>query len=312
MSEKTKIYNTRKGGMNLNPLKLKDKKLFNKYLKFKNHELSNYSFINIFIWKKLFKIYWKIINGNLCIFFKDNFGYFMYLPPLGKNISPETIKKCFWIMNKLNINKDVSRIENVEEEGIGLYQKLGYKFFPKDKEYLCKVNKLIDLKGNKFKSKRSSYNFFIKNYRYKLLKYKDTLEKKVLNLHFNWQKNRRGNSSDNIYQDLLQDTTYYLEVALKYFKKLGLIGYCVEIDNKIEAFTCGFKINQEIFCVLFEITNLEIKGLSSFIFREFAKKLKNFKTLNIMDDSGLYNLRVTKLSYRPFQGVNSFIINQNA
>lgn len=297
--------------MKLNLLKLRNKKLFNKYLGLKHYELSYYTFANIFIWKKLFKIWWKITGENLCIFFQNDSGYFMYLPPLGKHLNPKIVKDCFCIMNTLNRNKSVSRIENIEEKNLVFYQNLGYKIFSKDKEYICKTDDLIGLKGDKFKAKRAGYNFFIKNYKYKFLRYKNPMQKQVLNLHKHWQENRRKVSPDNIYQNLLEDSSKYLKVALRYFKQLSLEGYVVKIDNKIEGFTCGFPVNPKMFCVLFEITNLEKKGISSFIFREFTKKLKKYKELNMMDDSGLLNLRKTKLSWKPYKQISSYVASQN-
>jgi len=63
------------------------------------------------------------------------------------------------------------------------------------------------------------------------------------------------------------------------------------------AFTFGFKLNKDTFCILYEITDLSIKGLSQFIFRQFCSELKNHRYINIMDDSGLVNLKRVKLSY---------------
>jgi hypothetical protein len=58
---------------------------------------------------------------------------------------------------------------------------------------------------------------------------------------------------------------------------------------------------------LYEITDLSIKGLAQFIFRAFAEELKNYRYLNIMDDSGLANLKKVKLSYHPERLVPAYI-----
>jgi len=81
--------------MTLNELTLKDKKIFLRYLNLTRHELCVFSFENIYIWKPLFDIRWKVIQGRLCVFFKDNIGCFMYLPPLGVPVSAQHIDEVF-------------------------------------------------------------------------------------------------------------------------------------------------------------------------------------------------------------------------
>lgn len=297
--------------MKLRYLRIKDKKIFNKFLSLKKHELSYYNFCNIFIWQGLFKIYWQIIDKNLCIFFQDRAGYFMYLPPLGKNVKDDTLKKCFQIMNKLSNNKEICRIENIEEKQIDFYRNLNYRIFPKDKEYVCNSIDLTQLKGDRFKAKRAGYNFFIKNYKYEFSEYQNSMQEKIRLLHKLWQDNRREKYSDHIYQGLLEDSKSYLEVALKHFKQLDLKGYIVKINKQIKGFTSGFRINKKMFCVLFEITDPGIKGINSFIFKEFTQKLKKFPEINIMDDSGLINLQKTKLSWRPYREISSYVATKN-
>ena len=89
---------------------------------------------------------------------------FMMLPPLGK-FKPTVIQKCFEIMNVYNQNSAVSRIENVAREDTTKYSRLGLSSKLKDTEYLCLRKDLIELAGKGFKSKRSSCNYFVKNYR---------------------------------------------------------------------------------------------------------------------------------------------------
>ena len=79
--------------MKLHKLTLKNKKLFNKFLNLSEHELSVYSFENIYIWKGIFDIEWILIEDDLCIFFKDKIGCFLYLCPLGEDKNPKVLEK---------------------------------------------------------------------------------------------------------------------------------------------------------------------------------------------------------------------------
>jgi len=98
--------------------------------------------------------------------------------------------------------------------------------------------------------------------------------------------------------------------AMRYFEELGLIGRVVIVDNKIQAYTFGYQLNDKTFCVLFEITNLKLKGLSVFIFREFCKDIvwQALTFVNVMDGFGLDNVKKTKRSFSPVMIMPSFTL----
>jgi hypothetical protein len=65
-----------------------------------------------------------------------------------------------------------------------------------------------------------------------------------------------------------------------------------------------------VFCILLEIADLSIKGASQYIFWKFSSELKDYTYINIMDDSGLLNLKTVKLSYHPEILASNFIISR--
>jgi len=148
--------------MKLHPLKSKDKPLIDKLLVVKSHKLSSFSFASIFINRPLLDFFWAIEQDNLCIFAKDKSGCFLYLPPLGKKIPSSLVMKVFAFMDDLNENKNVSRIENIEEGDLDICRKLGLKLRHKDDEYVCLRKDLILLKGDRFKPKRQPVIILLK------------------------------------------------------------------------------------------------------------------------------------------------------
>jgi len=293
--------------MHYNPIKLKDKALFERFSRVGTRELSAHSFANIFIWKGLFNIFWSIINNSLCIFFQDKIGTFLYLPPLGERCSTGTIRQCFSIMDALNSNKDVSRIENIPEKEAGFYRSLGYECACKGNEYVYRRENLAALKGDSFKPKRALFNYFIKHYSYDYRPYVPSYKEDCLALYEIWMSGRRKKSTDIIYSLMLEDSRSVLKVALPNYNKLGLRGRVVIISRRVRGYTFGFELNKETFCILFEIADLTVKGLPQFIFRKFSEELNGYSYINAMDDSGLENLRRVKLSYRPSRLVPSYI-----
>lgn len=296
--------------MILNKLSLKDKVRFDKYLSLKDHELSVYSFANIYIWKKFFEIKWIMIEESLCIFFQDKIGAFLYLAPLAKNNDPEVVRCVFEILERLNKNPGFAHLENIEDRDLDFYRKLGFECSLKSHDYILSREELSGLKGNKYKSKRASCNYFIKHsdFSCKELVFRD--RKECFDLYALWEKDRKQGNSDFIYQGMLDDSRISLSEALDNYSKLGFKGIKVEVNRTIKAFTFGFALNRETFCILYEIADLTIKGLAQFIFSKFAQQLKNYKYINIMDDSGLDNLKKVKLSYHPKRLAPAYVVRR--
>lgn len=298
--------------MQLNRLTLKDKKLISQYLALVSPELAAYSFVNIYIWRVLYAIQWAIIENSLCIFFQDQIGCFMYLPPLAKEVSPQAIKEAFRVMDNLNKNKDISRIENVQQKDVEPYCFRGYLCREKYPDYLYLRNDLAYLAGNKFKSQRAAYNYFTKHSDFDARSFRLTDQEACLSLFNSWIEERKGQNTDDVYCGMLEDNRKLIQETLVNYKQLSLKGIVVRLDNKIKGFSFGYKLNHNTFCILYEVTDLSVKGLAQFIFRQFCQELKDYQYINIMDDSGLENLRKVKLAYRPTRLIPAYIVTRDA
>ncbi|MFH1622643.1 MAG: phosphatidylglycerol lysyltransferase domain-containing protein [Candidatus Omnitrophota bacterium] len=293
--------------MQFKRISLKDKSVFYKYLSLRQHNLSVYAFENIFIWKKLYNIFWINIDKNLCIFFRDKIGCFLYLPPLGKGIKQAVFNRCFEIMDNYNKNTVISRIENIEEDCLSFYRKLGYQIILGGCDYVCKRKSLVDLRGSYFKKKRSAINSFIRNYEFDYRPYVDGDKRECTALYKLWMSERKKNNQDTIYQRLLEDNFVAFKTTLDCYSKLNFAGRVIKIDNKIEAVTFGYNLSNRDFVVVFEICNLKFKGIAQYIFREFCRE-QSSQNINIMDDSGIMGLKRIKLSYLPFKTEQNFIV----
>ncbi|MCM8801032.1 MAG: phosphatidylglycerol lysyltransferase domain-containing protein [Candidatus Omnitrophica bacterium] len=294
--------------MGLKRLTLKEKNLFSYYLNLKQHQLSVYSFLNIYIWKKLFNIYWLVFKDSLFVFFQDSMGCFMYLPPLGKKINPKLIKEAFNIMDSFNKNKLICRIENVEGKDLDFYKELGYRYFIKSEDYLCKRSELVELKGSRFKAKRACFNYFLRNYHFKYLPFNLEYKDSCFKLYQEWLFQRESKPQAPLYNAMLKDMRSCLEVLLEDYLSLDVVGRIVLVEGVLKGVSFGFALNKETFCILYELTDLSIKGLAQFIFRMFCSELNSYYYINMMDDSGIKNLKETKLSYRPVRLIPNYTI----
>lgn len=261
----------------------------------------------------------------------------MYLPPLG-GFDKKTVDTCFEITESFNHNTDISRIENIEEADIGFFNpsqnstgfrprgectlssaregasalslrgstKNNFRFYEKSKEYIVAQKDMAALSGEGFRHKRNLYNFFVKNYGGYLRDYEEKDDAAVIELYQAWMKERLSKNSEDIYKAMLEDSYKVFCEMLVGRKYLNIVAKVVECGGKIKGFTCGFPVGSAVFCINFEIADLGIKGLAQFIFTEFAKTLGRYPEINIMDDSGIENIRQTKLSYHPIRTVSSF------
>jgi hypothetical protein len=297
--------------MKLKSLTLKDQDKIARYLKYFRHELAVYSFADIFIWKNLFDISWAVIDGNLCVFFKDGFGTFLYLPPMGKCFSAQAVTLAYGLADKMNANPEVARIENIEEKDLGFFRNLGLRCRLKSRDYVVLRADMAQLRGAGFKSQRWARNYFLRNYNFSLASLRPADKPECLKLYRLWMSSRRTANPDRIYQGLMGDSLRALDAALAHYSRLGFKGICVRIDGRMRGFTFGYELNADTFCILYEITDLSVKGLAQYIFSENCRGLGRYKYINVMDDSGLDNLKKVKLAYRPVKLVSAYIARRN-
>ena len=291
----------------LHPLTLADKPLFDQYAHTATTRLSSYAFAALYIWRDLFQFYWTIIDHQLCVFAAQGDDYFMPIMPIGGQPSERAVSESYAFMLEANRAVQIARIENVPEELLPFFRQIGFHAAQKETEYLYETETLIHLKGNRYKSKRSAYNAFTSGYPYATLEpyHPDDLAD-CLALYDLWQLQRRTRSDDPLYHSMLDDSRHAHRTGLMNATKLGLSGGVVRIDGELKGYTVGYPLNEEVFCVLFEVTHPQLKGLAQFIYREFCRQQSCYRWINALDDSGLANLKRVKLSYHPIQLAPSY------
>lgn len=292
--------------MRRNRLRLGDKQLFDSYIRQHPRTLAAYAFENIIMWSALYEIFWIELYGNLCVFFKDTVGCFLFLPPLGRTPTERVVCECFSIMDHINKNTAISRIENIQEEDASFFECLGYEVVCGGTDYICRRSDMAYLRGGVFKKKRASAHSFEKSYSFAYRPYRTSDERECRLLFQLWLKERKQKTPDGIYQRLLDDSFTAFKTALKHYEILGFQGRVITVCERIKAITIGYPIDEKSFVVAFEVCDLSLGGIAQFIFRAFCRELA-YPDINIMDDSGLPNLRRVKISYRPYMTKKNFI-----
>ena len=299
--------------MHLHPLTLDDKSIFDSYAAINRNNLSSYAFAPIYVWSHHFQYFWTLINDHFCVFAKQAQDYFMPILPMGEPFCYEVANSAFHYCLETNKNRQIARIENVPEVLLQDFQQEGYRCVQQETEYIYRAADLVQLNGNRYKSKRNVYNTFIESHlSVKLTPYHNSDLEECLELYDCWQKSRSEQNDDEVYLAMLEDSKSAHTVGITHAEELGLMGRVVRLDGEIKAYTFGYPLNSEMFCVLFEIADLNINGLSQFIYREFCRELMpRYKWINAMDDSGLENLKRVKRSYHPTNMMPSYTVYEN-
>jgi len=293
--------------LQLNDLTLADKEFIEKYLRLKIHRLFTYSFASIYIWKDFFKIKYAVFRDNLLVFFENGAGMFLYLAPLGRDLDLSVIEFVRDYLLSQNSNRGIARIDNLEQEEAEELRRAGFNVQKRGTEYVYLREELLNLRGDKFKSKRASLNHFLKNHTFNYRPYEEKDIDAVSSLLQDWIRMREDESKGKMYNWMLKDCLRYHREAFENYKDLGLLGRVVEVDGRLGAYSFGFKLNPDTFCIMLEVADLRIKGLAQFIFREFCREREE-RFINVMDDSGLENLRNAKLSFHPVRLEDSYSV----
>jgi hypothetical protein len=298
----------------LKKFSLEDKKTFDKAYSKLEFPLAEHSFSWLYIWDGSdTDTAWTEINGNLCLFCTFEGSRNVWGPVLPGNKLKETLKICFEICEEYNSEKgfkEKPKVTYIPEELKEKYENVGgYVLKEQNQDYIYNCINIIELKGDKYKSKRNLRNYFLKNYESKVEDYdKEVHFNDCLELLKRWEK-RKLESIGNGDEDRLDYEVYANKKILELVNKLNVDGIVVYVDGKIEGYTFGEKTNERLFTVFFEKTNLDVKGLSVYVYSEFLKRM-DCKVVNAGEDWGVEYLKKIKMSYHPSQIRKSYMLQK--
>jgi Fe-S-cluster containining protein len=265
--------------------------------------LSSLAFVNMFAWQEFFTFHVEQIEGALCVFASQPVGTFLYWPPLARNIPAGAVDACFDRMRQLNRGGSLTRIENVEENELESFDEKKYTAQLRGHEYIYRRADVAALRGNGHKTRRGEVNLFERTQAgaYVWRAYTGDDFNPCAILFDRWLDGRFQKHDNDIYQQMLAENRMVHRLVLAHAGRLGLVGRVVEVQGRVVAYTFGYRLNADTFCVLFEVADLSVKGLAAFVFNRFCRDeaLEGFLWVNAMDDFAAEDLARTKMSWRP-------------
>ncbi len=292
--------------MDFKRLSLEDKPIICEFLKLDPPLASEFTFTNLFMWRCRYKPIWKRINDLLVILLRNDAGEYFGTPPIGMGNKEDALRTIFDDLEKFSVAGYVAKAEKrFIEQWIdpGAYN-VSEDIDNSDYVYLSK--NLIELPGNRYHKKRNHINKFTRNFEFE---YKNLDVNSVdcfLNLQEDWCEMRKCIEDP----ELLQEDKAIYEALINY-EELDFRGGGILIDNKVEAFALGERLNDETAVIHIEKANPEINGLYAAINQLFcANNFTDFKYINREQDLGISGLRQAKQSYYPHHMIEKFVITR--
>ncbi len=309
--------------LGLTPLRPDDRAIVQPYLDTLRQPLSDYTFAQLCTWRNSLRIFYKIVEGHLCVFANGSGDLTLLMPPIGDSGSDRALGGAFEIMDAYNAAVGVpqrSRVEYVSDELLARFDRTGVVLQPLGSDYIYDTARMIDLPGGDLASKRQAKNRFMRNYSYRVEPYDSARHLDgCARLLGQWKSHQDAAHLADVDATAVkrQKESLACDLALREAELLGLNGMVVYTgqgdDEVLSGFTLGERLGQDQSSILIEKTDLQVKGLAQFIFSEFCRTCwSDLPQCNVGDDWGIESLAWTKMSYRPVKLLAKHILRRAA
>lgn len=272
-----------------------DKQWVDECLKYVNSFNCEYTFGNIFVWSTAYRT--KICRYKdflMCRWGKDS--EFMYSLPIGKGDFKDAVNQIIIDAESNGVTPVIygvtSNYKKLLDEHFG--GKFNYKFDEGYNDYIYSTEKMANLSGKKYHSKRNHITNFKKNnpdWTFEILNENNIPE--CIDLHTKWINNHADD----------EDYSFEFEAVLtafEHYDKLGFTGGLIRVQGEVIAFTLGERHSDALFVTHFEKAPADVQGAYTIINQEFTKNcLMDFEFVNREEDLSLEGLRKAKQSYNP-------------
>lgn len=286
-------------------ISIEDQQVFNWFFSQYPPEISEYTFTNLYVWRRARPIKLSILDNQLCIMAqKDESFYFM--PMVGDGDVCNVVKALFSYAKDKGFEPSMQR---VPESMANTLKSCGFsiEFDMDDSDYVYPVEELATLTGRKFDGKRNRIKKCISEHNPEYRPMTIDIVELCLDLQTEWCDIRQCRQNPG-----LESENLAINDIFSLMDRLPIFGGAILIDGKIDAFSIGEKLSDQTAVVHFEKANPEIDGLYQLINQWFCQNaLKDFVYVNREQDLGIEGLRRAKQSYYPHHLINKYKVMEN-
>jgi hypothetical protein len=288
------------------PIVLEDKVLCSPLFKQYPPLISEFTFTNLFAWRRAYQFAVSQLDGFLLIISLKN-AAFQIFDPLGPfKKKREVIQKCFALGKEQPI-----RFLRLPEETVALFKKDASFKIEEDRDdfdYVYLTSDLIGLKGKNFDAKRNFIKRFKEAYVFNYKKLTVENIKECLFFQEEWCLAKDCQRTEGLAKE-----KEAMQEMLAHFEALGVAGGMIEVNGKVEAVALGEMLNPETFVVHVEKANGSLIGIYQTINQAFcAAEASRYKYANREQDLGVVGLRRAKESYHPCAMIKKYSLTLKA
>ncbi|MBR3693392.1 MAG: DUF2156 domain-containing protein [Erysipelotrichales bacterium] len=287
-------------------LTIQDYPLVQKYYEMADLQESNHNIINLFMWNKIYPVWFREGDGWLILVGYHKGEWFLYMPLCSCGCVIEAIRTGEELFASKGLPYVLScYTREVMEKVLAIDPSFHVEAIRAGYDYIYEFEKLATFSGKKLQKKRNHINSFMNEYagryEYKRMGLEDIED--CLKFLEEWKECEE----DTFLQQECQGASF----VLKHFQELPYIGAVVRIDGVVKGFTIGSRLNHDTVQINVEKADKEIRGLYPFLTREYLVREwsdQGIKWVDREDDMGKENIRKAKESLQPAYLVEKYRI----
>jgi hypothetical protein len=297
--------------LKFSPICLEDSRALSDLLRQSPPFSADYTFSNLYAWRKLFHTECAFEGGTCLIRFRHLHqtvsGYMMPIGPEVKALAAvEQLVEDAAMRGKPFLMKGVT-LSMRESLEAAYPNRFLFTPDPGNNEYIYRTEKLATLSGKKLQSKRNHIHRFKKEYpEWKYIRLESNREtRECLVMLDQWMHTFPADTAAGRRHDY-----HATRVMLRHLRCFGLSGGMIKIGSRVVAFTLGEALGEDTFVVHVEKAFAGVPGAYALINQQFAlwEVKDRYTFINREEDMGLENIRKAKLSYHPERLLEHFAV----
>jgi len=298
------------------PIEITHKKLFDEYFQKYPPENSEFTFTNLFMWRKYYNFLFLEYKGHIILFSHDYLknhrkpintdseDYIYFFSPIGPN-PDEIIIELFENISNIEIHRVPEKICKKLTQNEKFNQlNMDHLEDRNNWDYVYNKEEILNLAGNKYRQNRRWLQKFLNNYDYDFKVITGDLVEKCKELQLEWCIIRACTEDESLEAE--QEAIYE---ALDNFEALGFSGGLLCVEDKCAAYSFGEMLNDGTLVIHIEKAHTEYEGAYQAINNFFLKSCyEDAIYVNREQDLGIEGLRRAKESYKPINMIKKSII----
>lgn len=293
------------------PIEIDAKEILDSYFELVDYEACEYCFVTLYMWRNVYNTLYYVEDDFAIVSGEYEGNDFVVLPLATKENMPKAIEFILDHFKDKNkkvhlraITKEI--VDFMKENYPGEFEYIEERDYF---DYVYEGDSLRALGGRKNQKKRNHINYFLKEYEnrfeYKKLENKTQFEECIELLNA-WSENKEDEDNDDFKNEFIAIQSLFSNYdKLKDKLKIGAI----YVDGKLEAFSIGEMLNDNMAVIHIEKANPIVRGLYPYINQQFlVNEFSEVEFINREEDLGIEGLRKAKLSYHPCKFVEKYTV----